>query len=149
MPFGPEHNFKAFIFSKIVEFSLGTVKYTDYLCRVLGKFVWKKSSPPFFISSKTYIRLWKPMLCIYCMHQTPINSHESLDLTWHTFWLQAEKNIALFPAHRPGEIFFACYPAANKKIFFISLCNIWNVITLVTMVTYDRISSFGVIISTV
>ena len=34
------------------------------------------------------------------------------------------KNKALFPAHRPGEIIFASYPAANKKIFFISPCNI-------------------------
>ena len=34
-----------------------------------------------------------------------------------------QKNIALFPAHRPGQIFFECHPAANKKSFFIHLCN--------------------------
>ena len=28
------------------------------------------------------------------------------------------KNMALFRAHRTGEIFFSCYPATNKKIFF-------------------------------
>ena len=30
----------------------------------------------------------KNNLCIYCIYQTPMNTHESLDLTWHTFWLQ-------------------------------------------------------------
>ena len=36
-------------------------------------------------------------------------------------WCKAKKNIALFPAHRPGENFLRCHPAANQKIFFISL----------------------------
>ena len=37
--------------------------------------------------------------------------------------VRRKKNIALFPAHRPGENFLRCHPAANKKIFFISLFN--------------------------
>ena len=40
------------------------------------------------------------------------------------YYMRPKKNIALFPAHRPGENFFGCHPAANKKIFFfISPCN--------------------------
>ena len=54
---------------------------------------------------------------------------------------KAKKYIALFLAHRSDEIFFASYPVpvAKRKYFFISPCNIWNAVTLVTMVKYGRI----------
>ena len=40
----------------------------------------------------------------------------------HEFYLRP-KIIALFSAHRPGEILLRCYPAAKKKIFFICCFN--------------------------
>ena len=50
-----------------------------------------------------------------------------------------QKNIALFPAHRPGEIFLHVTRPQTRKYFFISLYNIWNDITLVTLVTFGCI----------
>ena len=82
------------------------IKCTGYMGRILGRICLKRNLH---------------LLLILCHPENAVYTGE-VGRKMLILSFKPKENIALFPAHRPDENLFGCYPAANDKYIFISPC---------------------------